>query len=310
MFRLGLVGVGAWGMRCAATIERRGDARIVLYARASGADDVAIHGATRAENWQSLVHRAREGEVDALVVATVPEHQAEVARAAILAGIPAVVEKPLGLSHAAAERVLEAVRSSENPPPLVVNYVQLYAPGHRALRRLVRDAGVPVVSIATEGTSRGPFRSFSSLYDYGPHDISLCLDLLGAASPFRLARVERRAGADAGEIFDVELSLGSTSVSLRVGNGATTKTRRFTATLAGGRTLASEPLAPPERLLVDGGAPVRVAEALPLDVMFSEFLERVARFRSGERNREDELRSAEFSARVNEILEAIAQRTG
>jgi predicted dehydrogenase len=296
-------------MRCAATLERRGDARVVLYARGSGTGDVAIAGASRAENWQSLLDRARAGELDAVVVATTPEHQAEVARAAVLAGVPAVVEKPLGLSRAAAERVFEAVRSTDNPPPLAVNYVQLYTPAYRALRERVRDAAVPVVSIETEGSNRGPFRSFSSLYDYGPHDISMCLDLLGADAEFRLGNVVKRPGVDGGELFDAEFSLGSTRVALRVGSGATTKTRRFSATLAGGRTLTSEPLAPAERLLVDGGTWVQVAETLPLDVMFSEFLTRVGRFAAGERNRDEELRNAAFSVRVNGVLDAIAKQT-
>jgi predicted dehydrogenase len=309
MFRLGLVGVGSWGMRCAASVGRRSDARVVLYARASGSDDVALPGATRADDWHALVERARGGELDALIVATTPDHQAVVAKAAVLAGVPAVVEKPLGLSRTAAETVLEAVRSSAAPPPLVVDYLQLYTPGHRALRALVRDAGVSVVSIETEGSNQGPFRNFSSLYDYGPHDISLCLDLLGADAACHLGKVEKRAGAEGGELFDVELALGSTSIAMRVGNGATAKVRRFRATLADGRVLTSEPLASSERRLVDGGVSVPVGEELPLDVMISEFLERVGRFRAGERSRDDELRNAAFSVRVNEILDAIAQRT-
>jgi predicted dehydrogenase len=309
MFRLGLVGVGSWAMRCAATLARRDDCRITLYARGSGTGDVPIEGATRADDWRALLDRARRGELDGIVVATTPEHQAEVAEAAVLAGVPAVVEKPIGLSRTAAERVLTAVRSSQSAPPLLVNYVQLYTPGHRALRALVREAGVPLVSIETEGSNRGPFRRFSSLYDYGPHDLSLCLDLCGAQSPFHVLEVTKRPGAEAGELFEVELSLGSTRVAMRVGSGGSTKMRRFSATLAGGRTLTSEPLAPSERLLLDGGVPVPVSETLPLDVMFSEFLERVARFRAGLFDRETELRNAAFSVRVNEILDAIAKKT-
>jgi predicted dehydrogenase len=190
-----------------------------------------------------------------------------------------------------------------------VNYVQLYTPGHRALRTRVRDAGIPVISIQTEGSNRGPFRRFSSLYDYAPHDISLCLDLLGSDGMIRLSQAVKRPGVDGGELFEVDWSLGATRIAMRVGNGATTKTRRFSATLANGRTITSDPLAPPERLLVDGDTPVPVSEALPLDVMFSEFLARVGSFKANERNRDDGLRNAEFSVRVNEILDAIVDRT-
>ena len=312
MIRLGLVGVGSWAQRYVSTIARRDDCRVVLYARSStrssGTSDVSIAGATRVESSGALVERAVKGDIDAVIVATTPENQAEVASAAVAAGVPAIVEKPIGLSRAAAERVLENVRASKDAPPLVVNYVQLYAPGHRTLRSLVRSQHEPIVSIASEGSNHGPFRSFSSLWDYGPHDLSLCLDLVGSDAPFRLEKATKRSGADGGELFDAELVLGSVRVAMRVGNGAATKARRFSVTLAGGRTLSHDNLAKPESALTDDGNPIPIEGALPLDVVLSEFVERVERFGRGERDHERELRNAAFSVRVNEILDAIASR--
>jgi predicted dehydrogenase len=307
MIRLGLVGVGSWGQRYIATVARRDDCRIVSFARSTAAGDVAIPGATQVASWRALVDRARGDELDAIVVATTPENQAEVAAEAVAAGVPAIVEKPLGLSRAAAERVLTSVRASDGAPPVVVNYAQLYTPGHRALRSLVSEAGAPVVSIASEGSNRGPFRRFSSLYDYGPHDLSLCLDLLGAGSAFRLEKVATRPGVDGGELFDAEFVLGPARVVMRVGNGATAKARRFSVTLSGGRTLTHDGLAEPGSMLVDDAKPVRVDATLPLDVMLSEFLGRCERWKRGERDHAFEVRSAEFSVRMNEILDTIAR---
>ena len=138
MIRFGLVGVGSWAQRYVATVLRRDDCRIDSFARSSRANDVTIAGATRVDGWPTLFERARGGDLDALIVATTPENQAEIANAAVRAGVPAVVEKPLGLSRAAAEGVLEGVRGSKNAPPLVVNYVQLYTPAHRRLCALVK----------------------------------------------------------------------------------------------------------------------------------------------------------------------------
>jgi predicted dehydrogenase len=306
MIRLGLVGVGSWGQRYVATVLRLDDCRIVSFARSSGTSAVAIPGATRVASTRALLELARDGELDALVVSTTPAHQAEVAVAAVTAGVPAIVEKPLGSSRADSERVLESVRASKSTAPLVVNYVQLYTAGHRALRTLVERANAPLVSIASEGSNHGPFRGFSSLYDYGPHDLAMCLELVGTNAPFRLEKATKRRGADGGELFDAEFFLGETRVVLRVGNGATAKARRFSVTLAGGRTLSHDHLAPPEAMLTDDGVPVPMDGPLPLDRMLSEFVERCERWKRGERDHARELRNAEFSVRVNEILDAIA----
>jgi predicted dehydrogenase len=307
MIRFGLVGVGAWAKRYVATIARRDDCRIDLFTRSSRATDVTIEGATRVEGWPTLLERAHDGELDAVIVATTPENQAEVAEAAVRAGVPAVVEKPLGLSRSAADRVLRAVRASSKVPPLCVNYVQIYTPAHRKLRELVREAGGSreIVSIASEGTNRGPFRSFSSLYDYGPHDLSLCLDVLGASATYRIEAARKLEGAEQGELFEARLLVAGAHVVFRVGSGASKKTRRFTVVLEGGRTLTNDDLAPPDSKLTDDGKPVPLEDALPLDVMLSEFAQRVDRWKAGERDHGAEIRSAEFSVRINEILDAV-----
>ena len=308
MIRFGLVGVGPWAMRYVATIARRDDARIDSFARSSNADDVTIAGATQVGTWQTLLERARGAELDAVIVATTPENQAEVALAAVRAQVPAVVEKPLGLSSAAAERVLEAVRASNDAPPLAVNYVHLYTPAHQKLSLLVHEAGgaAAIATIATEGTNRGPFRRFSSLYDYGPHDLSLCLDLVGIESPCRIEAARKLGSHPEGEIFEAALVLGGTHVTLRVGNGASTKTRRFVLTLKNGRTFTNDNLAPQASVLTDNGRPVPLDSALPLDVMLSEFIARVKRWKHGEANRAEEIRNAELSVRIGEILDAVA----
>jgi predicted dehydrogenase len=298
MIRFGLVGVGPWAQRYVATIARRDDARIDSFARSPHAVDVTIAGATRVGDWQTLLARAERGELDAVIVATTPENQAEIAFAAVRAGVPAVVEKPLGLSSTAAERVLEAVRASNDAPPLAVNYVHLYTPAHQKLSTRVREAG-GAAAIATIAT-------FSSLYDYGPHDLALCLDLVGSESPHRI-EVAKKLGGDAeGEIFEVTLVLGSTRVALRVGNGARAKTRRFTLTLRNGRTFTNDDLAPPSSVLTENGKPVPLDSALPLDVMLSEFVARVERWKRGVRHHAEEVRNAEFSVRINQILDAVA----
>ena len=176
MKRLGLIGLGAWGQRYLETVRRREDCSITTLARAS-------EGTT----WREVLELARSGRLDGVIVATTPDSQVQIAKATLSAGIPALVEKPLGLSRAVAESVLRGM--PDPSPPLIVDYIHLYAPAYRRLKALVD--GSAVVGITSEGENRGPFRGWSPLYDYGSHDAALCLDLLGVDSPFHLRHVRR-----------------------------------------------------------------------------------------------------------------------
>src|SRR5262249_53697671 len=139
-------------------------------------------------SWQALVAQAAAGELDGVVAATSPLHQAEVAAACAAQRVPLLVEKPLGLSRADVERVRSAFENAPRKAPLIVDYIHLWSPAFGKLQQLVYDAGGPsdVVAIETAGFKRGPLRDFSSLYDYGSHDVAMALRLLGVDAEFRL----------------------------------------------------------------------------------------------------------------------------
>ena len=207
--RLGLIGVGAWGRRYLETIARRQDCQVVAFARHTPGGGFSLAGAVPCESWRDLLGRAQDRALDGLVVATTPENQAEVAGAALAAGVPSLIEKPLGLSGAAAQDLCTALSRLPRKPPILINYVHLWAPSYRALRGLVREAqarGGKVTAIEAEGCSRGPFRGWSSLFDYGPHDLALLSGSAGERDTVRpgvrppAARGGRRGRALRGEL--------------------------------------------------------------------------------------------------------------
>ena len=60
-----------------------------------------------------------------------------------------------------------------------VNHVYLYHPLFRLLKKKIEDK-VNLKSIYTLGGNYGPFRrDVSSLWDWGPHDLSMCLEIIG-----------------------------------------------------------------------------------------------------------------------------------
>jgi predicted dehydrogenase len=291
---LGLVGPGAWGRRYLETIARRQDCRVVAVARAS---DQTGGG------WQGLVSRARRGELDGLIVATTPQNQAEVVEAA--AGeVPVLVEKPLGLSAQVPAALLAMLRSVARPAPVIVDFIHLWAPAYGALKAL---ASGPLTAIASEGCSRGPYRPWSSLHDYGPHDAALCLDLAGPVKSFRVRSVRRLPGPDGqGELFQVELQLGELPVAITTGNGASSKRRRLTVTLAAGRTLVYDDLQEHPFKLRDGEREVPVSRTTPLDAVLTAFLEQIAAWKATCLDPGAAVATVALAARAAVVLDAIA----
>ena len=315
MKRLGLVGVGVWGRRYIETVSRRNDCRIVAFARASPANDVDVPGAIRCESWRTMLQLVQRGDVDGIIVATTPDVQAEIAAAAALAGAPALVEKPLGLSRKAADNVLQSWRESERKPPIVVDYIHLFAPAYRGLKSAVLATSggtAAIVDIESVGTNKGPFRNWSPLYDYGSHDVALCLDLLGANAPFRVhyARKLPTSAGLAGELVEASFDLDTVRVSVQLGNGAAAKSRRFAVTLAGGRTIVYDDCRPHPFKLVDRGEPIPVSERMPLDAALAYFLERIALWARGGGDDEHASASLGFAVRVAAILDAVAEAVG
>jgi predicted dehydrogenase len=290
--RLGLVGAGGWGKRYLETIARRQDCRVTAVARQSGA------------RWQDLLARAQQRELDGLIVATTPENQAEVAEAT--AGtVPLLVEKPLGLSASVASRLLASWRAVPTPAPVLVNFIHLWAPAYRALKSLVGGAH-NVSSIASVGCSRGPIRPWSSLFDYGPHDAALCLDLLELA-PCEVTSVRRAVGEEPQtELHDVQVRMGAADVHITVGNGAPRKRRWMQVVLRDGRTLVYDDLMDHPAKLQDRGVSVAVDRTMPLDAVLTDFLQQIALWRQGGSTADTATASLVLAVRVGLVLDAIA----
>jgi predicted dehydrogenase len=307
MTRLGLIGLGAWGRRYERTIARRSDCRIDAFVTRTGA--ASVPGASRCATWHDVLDRVTRGDLDAVIAATTPSNQAEIAAAAVAQGVPVLVEKPLGACRAAADKVRQCFDTSAHKAPIVVDYVHLFAPAYRALKGLVDLAGgsTSVAAIVSNGSNRGPFRSWPPLLDYGPHDVALCLDLLGYNAEFRLAGVTPiRAGAE-GELIEARFQLGAASILMTVGNGAETKVRRFAVTLATRRTLVYDDCQPHPTKLVDEGAAVRVDETAPLDATLTYFLLQQRLWAHEGPTGGEGARWLELSVRIAEILDAIGQ---
>ncbi len=119
-------------------------------------------------------------DVKAVVVATPAVTHAAIATQALEAGKDVLVEKPLAMSAEEGTRLVDRARDLGRI--LMVGHVLEYHPAVLALRRLVDDGVLGRVRyLYSNRLSFGRLRTDeNALWSFAPHDIALCLRIVGA----------------------------------------------------------------------------------------------------------------------------------
>jgi predicted dehydrogenase len=221
--------------------------------------------------------------IDAVVIATPPHSHADIAITALRCGLPVFIEKPLTLSAREASDI--SAQHQQNPVPLFVDHIYLFHAGFRALKSALADSG-RIRAIASVGGNRGPFRAkTSTLWDWAPHDIAMCLDLVGQ-NPDDITCHRPEIGKDGqGQRLAFTISFpGSCQARISVGNIFTERRRHITVyaeteTLrfedeAGPRVLRY-PAADPFEDLQGSGESISFSGNLPLTQALEEFCQAI-----------------------------------
>jgi predicted dehydrogenase len=281
--RLGLAGAGAWGRNYIRTIGSLPGIRLACVA-SRNPETAKIVPPTCAvlPDWRALLD---PGLVDGVIIATPTPTHVSIALAAIERGLPVLVEKPLTMDLAEA-RTLKA-RAAEKQACVMVEHTQLFHPAYRELKSRLPALGRLKELRAVAGRT-GPFRADTPvLWDWGSHDVAMCLDLIGTRPISIAARVAERATVEGHEGESIQINLGFPSgiaASLFVSNVLREKTRRFTAVGERGS------------LTYDDTAP---ASEPPLTIAVREFAEAIATH-----SRDDS--SLKLAVGVVEVLSACA----
>ena len=206
--RLGLIGVGRWGKVYIRTVLSLGArCRLTQLGTSKPAHAALVpYPVQVTSDWRKAI----DSDCDAVLIATPPSTHAQIVEACLEAGKPCMVEKPLCLDLASAERVHQRIQASG--VPVLVNHTQLFNPGYQALKRAVDDAGETIRVLIAEGMALGVFRTHTpTLWDWCPHDFNLCLDLMGQ-SPVRVAALGGPADPNgAPELVSVRLDFAGGS---------------------------------------------------------------------------------------------------
>ena len=205
--RLGLIGVGRWGRNYVRTLaELEG----LELARAASTNpdtrDLVPAGCEVSNDWREV---ATAVDLDGVIIATPPAHHAEMTRVAIGAGLSVLVEKPLALSASDARAVLEMAR--ERSAWVLIDHTHLFHPAFERLVELAAAFGA-VRGVRAEAGNRGPLRGdVPVLWDWGAHDVAMCLTLVpGEPRTVSSRSIERRRGAEGpGETIELRLELAN-----------------------------------------------------------------------------------------------------
>ena len=189
--RLGLIGVGRWGRNYLRTIAQLDGAVLTAAASRNAETGRLVPTSCRVfADWRELVGYAG---VDAVIVATSVEQHDNPE----LAGKPVLVEKPLTTSLAELAAIRAAI--GERSPAVVVDHTHLNHPAFQRLRAEVAARG-RIRAVRSSAGNHGPYRpDVSVLWDWGPHDVAMCLALgFGRIEPVAVERLDRRVIEGAG----------------------------------------------------------------------------------------------------------------
>lgn len=281
--RLGLIGAGRWGRNYITTIAGlEGVSLAGLASRNPESARLVDAGCLVSDDWHSILDSSR---IDAAIVATPPALHAEMVEAAVKRGLPVLVEKPLTLDLAQAVALRALVAAQEGF--VMVDHTHLFHPAYRALKLAAPRYG-RIRAIDCISGNFGPFRAdVRPLWDWGAHDLALCLDLIGAP-PERLEATcleSRRTPEGWGEVLELRATFPlAVSAVLRFGN-LVPKARRLVVYLDEAvlvyddgmeKKLLRHPPSSPHGELDAPGEPMPYERQMPLACVVSEFAAAVA----------------------------------
>jgi predicted dehydrogenase len=183
--RLGVIGAGAWGKNHVRTAAALADAELVAVCDA----DPKVRDRV-ARQFPAVKVTGDVAEllalVDAVIIAAPAKTHADLARRAITAGKPCLVEKPFALAVTDAEAV--ARLAAERNVPVVAGHLLVFHPALERLRALMLAGELgQVYYLYGLRVNLGQVRADeNALWSFGPHDVSVALFLL-RETPVRVA---------------------------------------------------------------------------------------------------------------------------
>lgn len=218
--RLGIIGLGRWGKNFLHTLEGNKEAEVACVYTSCSTNQCYLSKKTK------MVHSPEEciADVDGVIIATPPGTHVALVQECIKNKKAYLVEKPLCLSSVEAEMLRE--QTIENEIPCLVDHTQLFNPAFEAIASVTNPKNVKYIN--SNACSYGPFRWDVALWwDWLPHDISMCLKLLGELPTAVRARYYKNQEHRNAGVLRVELCFQNAKADIHVDNTKDFKVRNF-----------------------------------------------------------------------------------
>ena len=275
-FRLGLIGAGPWGRNYINTIAGLDGMQLTrLASRNSESAGLVGSECIISENWQDLIGA---GDLDGIIIASPAYSHADMVIAAIGRGLAVLVEKPMTLSVADAEKILATAQAED--AIVMVDHIHLYSAAWEAVKREASALGA-IHTISGVAGKWGPFPpSTPVLWEWGSHDVAMCINLMDRPPEFATAtRVEAR---DGGETLNVVLNFGDAEARIAIGNLYPEKNRLFTISFENGELSYDDTLDGSDKVRLktspqDPGGTFKLGPATPMERALLAFRDAVGR---------------------------------
>ena len=222
--RLAIIGVGKWGSNIVRTLSGSGLLSLAAAVTSKSKrelQEIAPFEGVIFEDYKDLI--SLQGQLDGVIISTPPAGRERIIDFFLDAGVPVFSEKPLTLDTHETARLVE--KSRRRGVPLVQDFIHLYSWAYIAIWQQLPATGR--IEIESIGGNVGPYRDYSPVYDYGPHDFSMALQIFRCRPRLLAAEVLDRE-SDLRFSTRVELDFGGRgTVSMKFGNTFTKKQRIF-----------------------------------------------------------------------------------
>lgn len=176
--RIAVLGCGYWGSNHIRTLKALGALHAVSDANRARAEGFASEQDCLAIDPSELFAR---DDIDAIVMALPPQFHSETAIKAVESGKDVLVEKPVALTVADAERAVAAAEA--NKRIFMVGHVLRFHPAFEKLKALIDSGELGEVKyVHAHRLGLGKFHTENdALWDLAPHDLSMILAITGSA---------------------------------------------------------------------------------------------------------------------------------
>ncbi|RWQ14391.1 Gfo/Idh/MocA family oxidoreductase [Mesorhizobium sp.] len=174
--RIAVLGCGYWGSNHIRTLKALGALHAVSDVNPARAEGFASEQDCLAIDPEALFVRS---DIDAIVMALPPQFHADMAVRAVQGGKDVLVEKPIALTVADAERSVKA--AVDNGRVFMVGHVLRFHPAFETLKALIDNGELGEVRyIHSHRLGLGKFHTENdALWDLAPHDLSMILAITG-----------------------------------------------------------------------------------------------------------------------------------